>query len=90
MTSILRAAEKKYYSDKLEVYRNDTKKTWKVLNNMIARKNKLVIKEFVCETGVTSNGKEIENAFNNYFINIGPSLANKIDHLAVSILSWST
>ncbi len=46
---------------------------------MIARKNKSVIKnqEFVCETGVTSNEKEIANAFNNCFINIVSSLAKK-------------
>ena len=59
---------------------------------MIARKNKSVIKnqEFVCETGVTSNEKEIANAFNNYFINIVSSLAKKKMTKAVSILSWTT
>ena len=38
--------------------------------------------EFVINNKITSNGKEIANGFNNYFENIGRSLAQQILNIA--------
>ena len=80
LTHIHRSAERQYYSDKLYQYKNDLKKTWNVLNEITKRKNNKSIEE----TTIVHNGKsisdksEIANCFNNFFVNIGPSLASKI------------
>ena len=55
---------------------------WKTLNELInkPKKNTNVSKTFVeaCSTNAINNPKEIADKFNEYFINIGPNLANKI------------
>ena len=40
LTTILRRAEKTYYCDKLHKFKNNTKQTWKILNDITRRKIK--------------------------------------------------
>ena len=40
LTSILRKAEKQYYTDKLNGLKGNMKETWSVINCLIGRKNK--------------------------------------------------
>lgn len=81
LTYILRSAEKSYYCNKLEECRNDMKKTWKILNDVTKRKTKSnrYQKEFVCDGIMINDGKTICNKFNDFFTNIGPNLAEKIN-----------
>ena len=81
LTNILRLAETQYYSEKLNSVKDDIKNTWRVLNNVI---NKNVSKNSL-HNSFNHKGKKIINSglipnlFNEYFVNVGPSLAKSID-----------
>ena len=55
------------------------KKTWKIMKDIINKnKNKLVHSKFKLSDGTyTSDGAIVSNKFNDFFINVGPNLANK-------------
>ena len=76
-----RKAERDYYQEQFELNSNDLRNSWKVIKNIIKKSvNKLSgnHEEFVINNKITSDGKEIANGFNNYFVNIGRSLAHQI------------
>jgi hypothetical protein len=80
LTSILRNAKSRYYSELLESSKNNVKNMWKILNKLIA-KNKSKDKypnEFKTDDDIIKGDKNISEAFNDYFVNIGPNLASKI------------
>ena len=80
LTSILREAEKNYYSNLLNEHKSNIKETWKILNNCIQRGKKSKGYPEVFKDGETliSDCKQITNGFNNFFANIGPNLAKII------------
>lgn len=55
------------------------KTTWKLINEIInTRKIKSSIPDSFKENEqISSDPKEIANKFNNYFVNVGPNLAEK-------------
>ena len=57
---------------------------WKTLNELLNKpsKNIKLSKTFVesCSSNIIEDPNEIASKFNDYFINIGPTLANKIKH----------
>ena len=80
LTSILRNCEKKYYENLLIEQKNNIMGTWKVLNEVIKKRpqtNKLP-ETMVKDEINLNNMKDIVNGFNNFFVNIGPDLAEKI------------
>ena len=82
LTSIKRIAKQQYYYSQITTNRRDSAKVWKNINEIIGMKKKN------CEKPITKllnkNNKCIENRqemteeFNDFFLNIGPTLANKI------------
>ena len=74
-------AKSKYYTNELELYKNDVKKTWNTIKQAIySRRHKPKYPEFFKANGVNIFDKtEIANEFNKYFINIGLELANSLD-----------
>ena len=58
---------------------------WKTLNEILnkPKKNTKISKTFIQtnSTNVIEDPKEIANKFNDYFVNVGPNLANKIKDL---------
>ena len=77
----LRSAKKDYYSSKIAGQKINPKKAWKSINNLLGRQNKpTVVNELnVGEQNLTSP-EDIAEGFNEYFSNIGPDLASKIDY----------
>ena len=76
LTTILRFAEKSYYSSLLGANRGDAKSTWNVLNTVINKKmcpNELP-KHFECNGEDISDSSIIANKFNTFFATIGPNL----------------
>ena len=76
-----REAKATYYNLQFSKYRNDIRKTWENIADVINKSK--IQKQFltyfnVNETKIT-NKKEIATQFNNFFINIGPHLANKLN-----------
>ena len=80
---ILRNTEKKYYSELLNACKNDMKKTWNVINSVLNRSSKTnsAHDKFVKDGHIITGKHNISNEFNDYFVNIGSNLAQKIDNV---------
>ena len=77
---VLAKAEKDHYANLLVAHKSNMKKTWGILKDII-NKNKAnkVQSQFKLNDGsITSNKLIISEKFNDFHINIGPTLAYKI------------
>ena len=69
---------KNYFKEKFDMHRNNGKKTWETISEILKNKNK---KTKVTDTFITSNGvpctdnTDIANNFNIYFTTVGNTLA---------------
>ena len=76
----LRNAKKDYYSSKIAGQKFDPKRAWKSINNLLGRQNKpTVVNELILDQNNFTSPKDIAEGFNDYFSDIGPNLASKID-----------
>jgi hypothetical protein len=80
LQSLLRISKKNHITSELDSYKNNMKKTWQTLNNLLGRNVKpKTPSHFTDDDGSEIKDPiEIANKFNNFFTNIGPSLAAKI------------
>lgn len=87
---LCRAAKKQYYHSKFTEFSMDGKKTWQLVNTVLGRTfNKCTLPEkFVSNGKVLSGDYEIAEGFNNFFSDIGPSLANKIPESKLSFADF--
>ena len=85
----LRHAKAEYYRNKIAQQNNNPKEAWKTFNDLLGRSsNETIVNELkINDSKITSN-EEIANAFNEYFTNIGPSLANSIDESNTSFKTF--
>ena len=66
-------AKRIYYVDVFNRFKNNIKQTWKVIKETLHKNNFAKIsKRFRHNGKIIDNSQEIANAFNLYFINIGP------------------
>ena len=81
-TRLLRIEEKQYYQSQIEANRDNIRKTWMVIKQAINRKRASTGSDKFYHTdsnsGITRDPAVIANAFNNFFVNIGPTLSSKI------------
>ena len=75
-----RIAKKMHYAEQFERCKMDAKKTWQQINSILSKskQNKSISSEFLCGDVLIKDGVEIANAFNKYFTEIGPKLAESI------------
>uniref|UniRef100_A0A1A8FIK2 Helentron 4 helitron-like transposon replicase/helicase/endonuclease n=1 Tax=Nothobranchius korthausae TaxID=1143690 RepID=A0A1A8FIK2_9TELE len=81
LSTAIRIRRKQYYDEILDKNRNDTRRTWKILNNIIQKR--MMTLEWPSYFLNGSNHKvndpiNIVEEFNNFFVSVGPSLANEI------------
>ena len=83
LTHIIRIAKKNYFREKCDMHRNNGKKAWETIGQILKNKNGTTT---VTDTFITSNGipctdnTDIANNFNTYFTTVGNTLAaNAID-----------
>ena len=76
----MRYAEKEYYNRLLYEKKDDIKGTWKIIHNMIKgnKSNVSYPEEFYDKGQCIKSGKSIADGFNNFFTNVGPTLAANI------------
>ena len=76
----LRSAKRLYHCDKCEEYKNNTKKLWKVVNEIVGKSNdKSGAIDYLCIDGIREyNANKIANQFVRYFSNVGKNFANRI------------
>ena len=84
----LRFAKKEYFSNLFELYKNNIKKTWGVINGFIRSKvfNKKVL--ITNENGNNYEESEIPSKFIEYYTSIADELTAKIPHINRSATSY--
>ena len=76
----IRLAKIDFYHSHFAKYKNDAPKTWSLINSIMNRTKKNAKQPDTIEANdiLLSDPLQIANAFNSYFVNIGPNLAGKI------------
>ena len=82
LNHVIKNAKKAYYEKQFVKYKNNTKKTWQTINEIlnINRTSKDLPDTFLHKNSKNSvtNPQKIADKFNEYFVNIGPQLEKKI------------
>ena len=82
LNHVIKTAKKAYYETQFLKYKNDIKKTWQTINEVLNRnKTRSKLPDTFLQKNSNnnvSNPLEIANKFNEYFVKIGPQLAKKI------------
>ena len=79
LNHILWSAERKYYQDLLIRHKSNMKKSWNFIKMVInKRKYRQCCNKFVSNGKTVEDGKLIANKFNDFFVNVGSSLAKTI------------
>ena len=85
LTHIIRLSKKLYFRNKFDIFKNDCRKTWSTINEVLKSKNK---KTNINDKFMTSDGNcctdknKIVNQFNKYFTSIGTNLNAKLPQTA--------
>ena len=80
---IIRTAKRNYEKELFEKCKNDSKSIWRNINSVLGknRHKKNIPSKINDESGIKlTNMKQISNAFNKYYVNVGPNLAKTIDN----------
>jgi len=76
---LIKRARKKYFHDKLPSVSSDLRKTWSVIKQIISKREpEQHFNNMEDSSGSYSNPTQIATKFNNFLLNVGPCLANKI------------
>lgn len=75
-----RAAQSRYYTEQLELYKQDIKSTWKILSEVIKKKktNRAFPAFFLINNSKVTNKAEVAAHFNDFFVNIGKTLSETL------------
>lgn len=79
-----REAEKNYYQQKFTNFKDNIKKTWMTIKDILNKSSSKeeMSKQFMIDGKIISERPLVANHFNRFFINVGPQLADKIDQPA--------
>ena len=85
----MKKAKRKHFPENLNANKSDPRKTWRLINELQSRQSKSTKVSHV-KTGnqVFISPGDIAEAFNNYFTNIGQSLAQEIPSLEIDPLAY--
>ena len=68
-----------YYQSEIVANKTNIRKVWEIIKQVIKRKKGLKIHDkFMHNNNLITDPKSFADGFNNYFVNIGPTLASKI------------
>ena len=73
--------KKNYYRDKIKLFENDIRNTWKIMKEKIGEKkcnNETLVKHLIVDQIEIHDARSIAETFNQFLVNIGLNLANKI------------
>jgi len=89
LNRLLRIAEREHYDKLLNENKSNLKKSWSIIKSVINKnKTKKMQSHFVINDQNISNSKIIANAFNEYYVNIGRTLASNIEVTNCDPLSY--
>ena len=82
LTTFMRAAKRKFYAEKIQYYKHNSKQTWNVSNDILGRSNKSTSPNsqivFYINNVLNSDPKMITSKFRNFFTNLDSNLAQNI------------
>jgi hypothetical protein len=80
LKSLLVKAERDFYSSKIINCQNDCKKSWQIINRLLNKRVQMSVPstEFYLNKRLLTDKQLVVENFNDYFVNIGKSLAEKI------------
>ena len=86
MNKIIKATEKKYYQEKLEINKTKMRKTWTIIKEVIGKNKATQVQiKFKLSSGeITSDKRTICEKLNSFFVNIGPNLSKSFEGHRVS------
>ena len=74
-------AKTNYDHNLFDNYKRDIKKTWSTISTILHKKGKKITPEYIIKNGLVIKEPESNvNNFNEYFANIGPNLAAKLNN----------
>ena len=89
LQKLLTTQEKLYYNSLLTSHKGNMKKTWEVIKSLInKRKSKNSYNKFNINGTMIDDPNIIADKFNDFFTNIGPSLASRIPKCNVSFRNF--
>ena len=79
LAKLIQLAEREHYDRLFETHKSNVKESWKIINTILCR-NKVNVKsnKYIINNCVETDKNVIANKFNDFFVHIGPSLADKI------------
>ena len=87
----IRNAEREHYNNLFEQHKCDLVKSWKIIKQIINRnKSKKIPRYFMINDKQVDDKFEIASKFNEFYVNLGPSLASKIPDVGGNPLSYMT
>ena len=79
VNNLIKKAKRKYFSEKLDASKCDTRKTWRLINELQSRQCKSTkVSQIKSGHQVFTSPEDIAEAFNNHFTSIGQTLAREI------------
>ena len=85
----IKTSKKKYYNEYFENCKNNMKKTWIGIKDLITSKQKSIsVNQIKNGDRVLDDPADICNSFNDFFVNVGPNLDKDIPNTPVSPLSF--
>ena len=91
VVKLLKIAEKKYYNDIFIKNKSNIRKTWLIIKEILNKSKSKEIKQnkFIASDGsLIDNQQTIAEKFNEFFVNVGPTLAKKIKKQDISPNSY--
>ena len=88
LNNLLKSRKKQYYKNLLFKYRNDCKKTWNVLNELLGRTKCDSLCTLEIDGEISENKELISNKFNNYFANVTTEIVRSLPTSNVSFTQF--
>ena len=85
----LRRAEKTYYDNVFAENKNNLTKSWKIIKTVINKRSmSKITTKFLINNKETDNKQDISDSFNDFYVNLGSTLAYKLPHTNVDPISF--
>ena len=76
----IRLAKKQYYHQRLSKFKDDIKKTWSCINEIISKSKKKhdFPKQFLINNNFVAEPRQISDEFNKFFVDVGKNISDSI------------